>query len=688
MKQTLAKRYDLIQPIGSGGTAIVYKARDTVLHRFVAIKMLRPQHAHDADFVQRFRREAQATALLSHPNIVSVYDVGQEDDDHYIVMEYVDGETLSDIIKKRAPLPVAEAIYIAKRIAEALSLAHENGIIHRDIKPHNVLIGQNGAVKVTDFGIARDVSSSTITIAGSVMGSVHYFSPEHAKGLTTGKQSDVYSLGIVLYQMVTGQLPFNGDSPVSIALKHLQQPIVPPRESVETLPQSVENIILRALRKRLDERYADAQTMLEDLKTCLSPHRLDEPQEVHGAWDGLDEEATRAMPALTIGKAYTQMTENETTGVVNRRKKRWLWTILITLGIVGILTGGVMIPNMVTTKTVTVPIVAGLPMERAIAELEQVGLAVSQPLLYEYNRKVPENYVIAQTLAGESARVLTPIALTVSRGIERIPFPTFVGKTEEEARATIDQLGILSTRVEWTHEYDEGETGQIIRQFPAADQPIDPQTEVIRMVVSRGRENVVMPQLIGLSQPEAEALLQREGLTVAPDHFIFEEAYAPVGKVFKQYPYVAGESVKPDASTLLVYVSKGLPKEARTVTYTLTVAPEVEGTASMVGIFLTDAFGQRQQKVQEKIVTTRTFSFEMTTSPTVDAKVTLERDEQVIAEYTWSHEAIKRNKAPRDDATVPIPDVPETVVVPDETVQPVQTPVEDVPSEQTTDGSP
>lgn len=219
---TLSGRYELLARVGGGGMALVYKARDLLLNRFVAVKVLRQQFTHDDDFVKRFRREAQAAASLSHPNIVSIYDVGQVEDTHYIVMEFIDGANLNEIIRDRAPLQVDEAVKITAQICDALEHAHHNQIIHRDIKPHNILIGNNGRVKVTDFGIARAVTSSTITQTGSVIGSVHYFSPEHAKGVATGEKSDLYSLGIVLYQMLTGRLPFLGESPISVALKHLQ----------------------------------------------------------------------------------------------------------------------------------------------------------------------------------------------------------------------------------------------------------------------------------------------------------------------------------------------------------------------------------------------------------------------------------------------------------------------------------
>lgn len=292
----LGGRYQVIERIGGGGMALVYRAHDILLNRNVAIKVLRNQFVHDEEFIRRFRREAQSAASLSHPNVVSIYDVGQEDEVHYIVMEYIEGKNLNEIIKERAPMQVDESVRIASQICDALDHAHMNQIIHRDIKPHNILIGRNGRVKVTDFGIARAVTSTTITQTGSVVGSVHYFSPEHAKGVTTGEKSDLYSLGIVLYQMLTGVLPFLGESPISVALKHLQEEFEEPRLLNPLIPQSVENVILKSMRKNPEERYQSAKQMLQDLETCLLPERRSEAKMQFQ--DDDDEDRTRIIPAI------------------------------------------------------------------------------------------------------------------------------------------------------------------------------------------------------------------------------------------------------------------------------------------------------------------------------------------------------------------------------------------------------
>jgi eukaryotic-like serine/threonine-protein kinase len=270
----LGGRYEIVSRVGGGGMAVVYKAKDVLLNRYVAIKVLSESLSNDSEFIRRFSREAQAAASLSHPNIVNVYDVGRDHFTHYIVMELVEGPTLKQYIQERGPLPVQEAATIAVQICDGLAHAHENQIVHRDIKPHNILLGPNGRAKVTDFGIARAASSSTITQQGSVMGSVHYFSPEQARGGVIGEKSDLYSLGIVLYEMLTGRIPFDGDSAISIALKHLQETPEDPRKYNSNIPDNVAEIVMRALSKNPEDRFESARDMMKSIQYAvqLTPH--------------------------------------------------------------------------------------------------------------------------------------------------------------------------------------------------------------------------------------------------------------------------------------------------------------------------------------------------------------------------------------------------------------------------------
>ena len=383
----LIGRYEILARIGGGGMALVYKAYDTVLQRHVAVKVLRDQFVHDEEFIQRFRREARSAASLSHPNVVSIYDVGQDGDIHYIVMEYIEGGTLNDIIKERAPLQPEEATGIAAQICDALSHAHQNGIIHRDIKPHNILINRNGRIKVTDFGIARAVTSSDITQTGAVLGSVHYFSPEHAKGIPQGEKSDIYSLGAVLYQMLTNRLPFPGESPISVALKHLQEHVEEPRAINPLIPQSLENIILKAMRKDPNERYESASEMLQDLETCMLPERMSEPKAAFAEEE--DAEKTIVMPAIRHHHVDVEADEQDTQihrsiadSLAEQPKKRkwWIkpavWLVVILALSLGTWQGVKAVRGMMDVPDVDVPDFVGKPYEEAVQQLEALQLDV------------------------------------------------------------------------------------------------------------------------------------------------------------------------------------------------------------------------------------------------------------------------------------------------------------------------
>ncbi|HHW43609.1 MAG TPA: Stk1 family PASTA domain-containing Ser/Thr kinase, partial [Desulfotomaculum sp.] len=264
----LGNRYEILEQLGGGGMAIVYKGRDTFLNRLVTIKMLRPEFSSDQDFTRRFRREAQAVASLSHPHIVSIYDVGQEEGVQYLVMEYVDGEDLKTLIRREGALDAERAVQIALQVLEALEHAHENNIVHRDIKPHNILLTKSGRAKLTDFGIAREATAATVTQTDTIVGSVHYLSPEQARGEVAGPKSDIYSLGVVLYEMLTGTVPFAGDSPISVAIKHIQEEPEPPSRRNPAIPPALEQVVLRALAKNPGQRFASAREMaihLEDI---------------------------------------------------------------------------------------------------------------------------------------------------------------------------------------------------------------------------------------------------------------------------------------------------------------------------------------------------------------------------------------------------------------------------------------
>jgi Serine/threonine protein kinase len=649
----LGGRYEIIERVGGGGMALVYRAQDILLGRNVAVKILRQQFVHDEEFVRRFRREAQAAASLSHPNIVSVYDVGQQDDTHYIVMEYVEGRNLNDIIKERAPLQPDEAVRIAAQICDALDHAHNNQIIHRDIKPHNILIGKNGRVKVTDFGIARAVTSSTITQTGSVVGSVHYLSPEHAKGVVTGEKSDLYSLGVVLYQMVTGRLPFLGESPISVALKHLQDGFEEPRQVNPHIPQSLENVILRAMRKNPGERYDSAREMLDDLETCLSPERLDEPKL---AFDDVDMETTRIMPAIrSTGEAQTSSHARESgeddaypdspEWIDDPKPRRWvkpLAALILTGVFVALAIWGVrMVRELIETDEVDVPYVVGMQEAAARERLAAEGLNVQEPVIYEENDEVPAGVVISQNKANMRVKAGSPIQLTVSSGPKLETMEDFVGRKFAEAQMLLEAAGVEAVRIEREDVFDEAEPGDIIEQSVAAGERYDPKTVRIKFVVSKGLETFDMPTLVGKPLDVALKELESAGLKLGPDEGIVRQpSYKPEGEVIFQFPYMPGDPVAKGSEVTLT-VSSGLPEDALRYTFNISISPAVAGRASQIRIEYSDATGEKIDWGTRRIEQTESFPVEVVLSPNTEAIVTIYRDGQFTDSFSITYEEAK-----------------------------------------------
>ena len=674
----LGGRYQVIERIGGGGMALVYRAHDILLNRNVAIKVLRNQFVHDEEFIRRFRREAQSAASLSHPNVVSIYDVGQEDEVHYIVMEYIEGKNLNEIIKERAPLQVDESVRIASQICDALDHAHQNQIIHRDIKPHNILIGRNGRVKVTDFGIARAVTSTTITQTGSVVGSVHYFSPEHAKGVTTGEKSDLYSLGIVLYQMLTGVLPFLGESPISVALKHLQEEFEEPRLLNPLIPQSVENVILRSMRKNPEERYQSAKQMLQDLETCLLPERRSEAKVLFHDED--DEDRTRIIPAIKpiqrgLGSRSggdERMRSMEDAPPPASGKRAWgrpvLW-ISLTLVLLIAMAGVVWYVNSkLSVDEVAVPDVTNISFEAAKAALEEVGLIAEEPPLMEYNPNFAENIVWKQSKTDTMVKEGTTITLTVSTAKVMPKLPDVSTKSYEDAVKELIALGITQSRITSDERFsDEFDKGQVISSEPAAQSEYDPETVEITLMVSKGKESTPMPGLLGLTEKEAKAKLEEAGLVLdavkEEPSFTYEK-----GKVTKQWAYEEGDLVPP-GEKITIYLSTGYPPEAVEYTFNVPVAPAVDGQKSKIRIVFADARndGENQEWGTRTIGKSQSLSVNLVLAPNKDGMVSVYRDGEFLETYPVTYVDVKNN-------SVQTPEPP--VQTPEPTVAPTEPPAE------------
>ncbi|WP_366349018.1 Stk1 family PASTA domain-containing Ser/Thr kinase [Paenibacillus amylolyticus] len=646
----LGGRYEVIERVGGGGMALVYKAQDLLLNRNVAIKVLRQQFVHDEEFIRRFRREAQSAASLSHPNVVSIYDVGQEDDVHYIVMEYVEGKNLNEIIKERAPLQVDESVRIASQIADALDHAHHNQIIHRDIKPHNILIGRNGRVKVTDFGIARAVTSTTITQTGSVVGSVHYFSPEHAKGIVTGEKSDLYSLGIVLYQMLTGQLPFLGESPISVALKHLQEEFDEPRKFNPLIPQSVENVILKSMRKNPQERYQSAKEMQTDLETCLMPERRNETKIDFPDEDDIDQ--TRVMPAIkpeprgvTSTGAVPVMESDEETGKGKAKSKSWKkpallisLTVLILIAMVGVVW---YVKGMLVVPEVTVPNVITQTEEKAREMLEEKGLVVSDEIIRLYQEGVEPGIVFDQSRKeGDVVKEGSEVQISVGAEKELLKMIDVKQVTYDEAVKKLTALGIKEDQIQRKEEFsNDVASGSVISQTPGVNEEFDPALVQIELIVSKGTETVKMPDLKDLTRSEAEEKLKSAGLVLAQ---VQEESSYTVdqGKVTQQWPVEAGTEVSP-GDKITIFISTGYPPEALEYPFNINVSPKEEGKNSKIRITYEDARGKNQEWGTRTVNSTQTLTIPLVLAPNENGAVSVYRDGQFLDTYLVSYSEAK-----------------------------------------------
>lgn len=493
----LGSRYEIIEKIGNGGMATVYKARDLVLKRYVAVKILREEYTTDNEFIKRFNTEAESAASLTHPNIVSVYDVGREGNLYYIVMELIKGKTLKEIIIEDGRMSWKWSVKIAKQIAQALETAHRNNIIHRDIKPHNIIITEDGTAKVTDFGIAKAVSNSTITAFGTTIGSVHYFSPEHARGGYTDAKSDIYSLGVVLYEMVTGKVPFDADTPVSVALKHMQEKPVPPIELNPTIPQSLNDLILKAMEKDPSMRYNTATEMIEDLDKILK-----NPEAEVGVVDKNQIRARRVQEKDTtntskFAKFKRYLEEHKGVKIV-----LIVATFLIVfIASIGITLGGL---NSGKPKDILLPNFTNLTLDEAKAKAEEVklNLNVSEE---KYDVQIEEGKIISQDPKYQpnfTVKEGSTVNVVVSKGQEIVKVTKLVGKTKDEARKELKELG-LDMEIEEVNS-DDVEPGIVIEQDKQEGEEVLAGTK-IKLKVSLGIEKVEVPDLTGLSEDEAKA---------------------------------------------------------------------------------------------------------------------------------------------------------------------------------------
>ncbi len=539
--QTLGGRYEIIDLIGEGGMALVYKANDRLLNRIVAVKVLRPQFAVDLQFVERFRREAQAAASLSHPNIVNIYDVGQDDKTHFIIMEYVEGKNLKDIIIESAPLPVDQVVNIGIQICRGLEHAHAKNLIHRDIKPHNILITADGVVKVTDFGIARAVSSSSLTDTGTIIGSVHYSSPEQAKGTFVGPQSDLYSLGIVLYELLTKKVPYTGDSPIAIAIKHTQEGIPSVRMENPRVPLYFERIIQKAMAKNLADRYRSAGEIRQDLERVLRSEQSFVKETP--ADQSLEE-------TKVLRRSLPRDEEDQKVNSGSLIKK--LLLALLFLAIAGLTFIFVILPTFVNVEEVMVPRLVGLSLPEAEQTLARIGISLEvQRKLYD--SQVPQNHIIDQDpRPNRWMKVNRKVKVIVSLGPELSTVPDLIGLTAREAQVAISDAGLM-LGTQQTGFSDQVPEGRVMLQDPSPFAKVSKGSKV-QLTFSKGPtpDLVTVPDCIGLHIDQALTKLQSAGLV--PGRIIKDLRGGlglPPGTVLDQNPPL-GVSVAPGSSVDLV----------------------------------------------------------------------------------------------------------------------------------------
>ena len=512
-KNVVANRYEVVQHIGQGGMADVFLAIDTILNRHVAIKILRSDQSTDAISILRFEREAQAATTLAHPNIVEIYDVGEYKNHHYIVMEYVAGKTLKKVIRDRAPLLNLEAVDTMKQLTSAVAEAHKRGIIHRDIKPQNVIVKSDGSLKILDFGIATAKGSAQLTQANNVMGSVHYLAPELAKGEPASPQSDIYALGIVFYEMLTGDVPFKADQAIQIALQHMREPMPSVRKANPNVPQSVGNIIIRATAKNPKLRYQSCDEMLDDLEKCMSPeHQNDKPLSLN---DPIDKTPTK-QEKEDIKAGMTRSTS--LSRIANKRTKIYITAFLVLFAIFAVIAGlflaGILPPK---SKNVTVPNVSNMDVAQATAALQEQDLEVDQDdITYQLSKDSIEGVVIGtEPVSSSEVERHSKVKLIVSSGVGQ-EMPNYVGKNIDDVKASLPSAIHLIEK----EEQSDKKPGTIIRQEGVgAGELYDTAGETDLTLYYVPYIKVTIPaDIIGKPIEDATAQLEAMGVTVVRAH--------------------------------------------------------------------------------------------------------------------------------------------------------------------------
>lgn len=587
--KTLNGRYKIQTLIGTGGMAAVYLAKDLILDRLVAIKVLRLDFRQNNDAMRRFRREALSATQLTHPNIVGVYDVGQSQEMNYIVMEYVEGTDLKDYIRQRGALHPIEAVRIMMQIVSAIAAAHQNRIIHRDIKPQNILIDREGNVKITDFGIAVALSDTSLTQTNTLLGSVHYLSPEQARGGMATIQTDIYALGIVLYELLTGRVPFDGESAVSIALKHFQEPLPPVVNPTAMVPQSLENIVLKATAKDPMNRYRSCYEMFQDLKTCLDSTRLYEKKFVPTSFSG----ETKVLTPINTQKVKPIQTSREIPIVEMdeekpvKKNRKWPWVLLLMISVIGIMAFAFLHSS---PKEVQVPDVTNLTEAAAKIKLADAKLSVTDVIPVQSDEVESGKVIETNPKAGSTVKEKSKVTIKVSSGKEAVTMKDYRNKTYETARDELKKLGFTVEKKE--ENSDSVEAGKVISQSIAPNQKVEGKDTVITLVVSKGETSIKMANLKGYTREGAIEYASTNNLNLTITE---EENDATVDTVISQ-SIREGSDIK-KGTPLTIVLSKG--KKAHTVTKQIMIpyqksANNSKRKVNKISIYVEDSVNQLQ----------------------------------------------------------------------------------------------
>lgn len=570
MSKLLAGRYELIEKIGEGGMAVVYKAKDRLLNRYVAIKILRPEFTQDEQFLESFKRESQAAAGLQHPNIVSIYDVGRTGNINFIVMELVDGRPLSDLIKEKGRLDYKTTIDIAKQMASALSIAHKHQIIHRDVKPHNIMITSDGVAKLTDFGIARAVSNATMVADTSkIIGSVHYFSPEQARGAYVDERSDIYSLGIVMFEMLTGRVPFDGETPVEVALKHINEDVPSPAKLVPGIPPALDKIVLKATDKYQTERYKSVDEMLEALKNVEFVTQM-VGDRVFAAESEPKPRRDESLVAPVMGSRREDRDQEMVIAPVNPRKpkaksddkKKKKRAIIIGIVAVAILAlfGILFVSGVIGggSKEVTVPDVKGMSYSEAKEVLEAKGLKIEKADEPIASQKIEKGKIVSQTPSKNSkVKKGRTVRVILSAGNTELKVPDLKGLSYKEAKTLLSEMGLQISKGDEV-DSDSVTEGLIASQYPSAKTKVD-KGDIITVNISKGKKDAVIPKLVGTtftSESDVSATLSKYGYKLGK--VSYEESYETPGTIIKQSPDAGTTAEK--KTTVDIVISKAKSK--------------------------------------------------------------------------------------------------------------------------------